>query len=70
MVMTRDARVLGLAVVNLFPKMPDVVRRFTSILKEGSLKIHIDRALPMESANVAHEVLLSGEFLGKVVLTP
>ncbi len=70
MVMTRDARVLGLAVVNLVPKMPEVVRRFGSILKEGSLKIHIDRALPMESANAAHEVLLSGEFLGKVVLTP
>ena len=70
MVMTRDARVLGLAVVNLFPKMPEVVRRFGSLLKEGYLKIHIDRALPMESANVAHEVLLSGKFLGKVVLTP
>ena len=69
-VMMRDARVLGLAVVNLIPKMPEVVRRFTSVLQEGTLKVHIDQALPMESANKAHEVVLSGKFLGKVVLTP
>ncbi len=69
-VMMKDARVLGLAVVNLFPKMPEVVRRFTPVLEEGSLKVHIDQALPLESANKAHEVVLGGKFLGKVVLTP
>ncbi len=69
-VMTKDAHVLGLAVVNLIPKMPEVVRRFTPVLEEGTLKVHIDRALPLESANKAHEVVLSGNFLGKVVLTP
>jgi NADPH:quinone reductase-like Zn-dependent oxidoreductase len=69
-VMTKDARVLGLAVVNLIPKMGELIRRFTPVLREGTLKIHIDRALPMESANKAHDVVLSGKFLGKVVLTP
>jgi NADPH:quinone reductase-like Zn-dependent oxidoreductase len=69
-VMTKDARVLGLAVVNLFPKMPEVVRRFTPILREGSLKVNVDRAVPMADSNVAHEVVLGGKFLGKVVLTP
>jgi len=69
-VMTKDARVLGLAVVNLIPKLGDLIRRFTPVLREGTLKVHIDQALPMESANKAHDVVLSGEFLGKVVLTP
>ena len=69
-VMTKDARVLGLAVVNLIPKMGDLIRRFTPVLREGTLKVHIDQALPMESANKAHDIVLSGEFLGKVVLTP
>jgi len=69
-VMTKDARVLGLAVVNLIPKMGELIRRFTPVLREGTLKIHIDRALPMESANKAHDVVLSGKFIGKVVLTP
>ncbi len=69
-VMMKDARVLGLAVVNLVPKMPELVRRFTPILREGSLKVHVDRALPMSEANAAHEVVLGGKFLGKIVLTP
>jgi NADPH2:quinone reductase len=69
-VMTKDARVLGLAVVNLFPKMPELIRRFIPILREGGLKVHIDQSFPMESANKAHELVLSGKFLGKVVLTP
>mgnify|MGYP000064743912 FL=1 len=58
------------AVVNLIPKMGELIRRFTPVLREGTLKIHIDRALPMESANKAHDVVLSGKFIGKVVLTP
>ncbi len=69
-VMMKDAHILGLAVVNLFPKMPEVVRRFSPILREGSLKVHIDSSVPMADSNAAHEVVLGGKFLGKIVLTP
>ena len=69
-VMTKDAVVLGLAVVNLFPKMPEVVRRFTPLLREGAFRIHVDRASSFEDANQAHDHVLEGRFVGKVVLTP
>ena len=69
-VMTKDAVVLGLAVVNLFPKMPELVRRFTPLLQEGAFKINVDKASSFEEANEAHDYVLDGQFLGKVVLVP
>ncbi len=69
-VMTKDAVVLGLAVVNLFPKMPELVRRFTPLLREGAFRINVDRASKFEDANEVHDYVLEGQFLGKVVLTP
>ena len=69
-VMTKDAVVLGLAVVNLFPKMPELVRRFTPLLQEGAFRINVDKASSFEDANEAHDYVLDGQFLGKVVLVP
>ncbi len=69
-VMTKDAVVLGLAVVNLFPKMPEVVRRFTPLLREGAFRVNVDKASRFEEANEAHDYVLEGQFLGKVVLVP
>ena len=69
-VMTKDAVVLGLAVVNLFPKMPELVRRFTPLLREGAFRINVDKASSFEEANEAHDHVLDGQFLGKVVLVP
>ena len=69
-VMTKDAVVLGLAVVNLFPKMPELVRRFTPLLCEGAFRINVDKASSFEEANEAHDYVLDGQFLGKVVLVP
>ncbi len=69
-VMTKDAVVLGLAVVNLFPKMPELVRRFTPLLREGAFRVHVDRTWGFAEANQAHDHVLEGRFLGKVVLTP
>ncbi|MEE9275406.1 MAG: NADPH:quinone reductase [bacterium] len=68
--MTKDARVMGLAVINLIPKLPQVVARFVPLLKEGSLKVHVDRTLPLAEANEAHKLVASGKFLGKIVLAP
>ncbi|MCY4383569.1 MAG: NADPH:quinone reductase [Nitrospinae bacterium] len=69
-VMTKDAVVLGLAVVNLFPKMPELVRRFTPLLREGAFRVNVDKASSFEEANEAHDYVLEGQFLGKVVLVP
>ena len=69
-VMTKDAVVLGLAVVNLFPKMPELVRRFTPLLREGAFRVNVDKASRFEEANEAHDYVLEGQFLGKVVLVP
>ena len=69
-VMTKDAVVLGLAVVNLFPKMPELVRRFTPLLREGAFRVNVDKASRFEEANEAHDYVLDGQFLGKVVLIP
>ena len=69
-VMTKDAVVLGLAVVNLFPKMPELVRRFTPLLREGAFRVNVDKASSFEEANEAHDYVLDGQFLGKVVLVP
>ena len=69
-VMTKDAVVLGLAVVNLFPKMPELVRRFIPLLREGVFRVNVDKASRFEEANEAHDYVLEGQFLGKVVLVP
>lgn len=68
-VMTKDVRVLGMAAINLAPKLPEVFRRFGALLREGALKIHVDRQVRLEEANEAHDLVLSGKFLGKVVIT-
>ena len=69
-VMTKDAVVLGLAVVNLFPKIPELVRRFIPLLREGAFRVNVDKASSFEDANEAHDYVLDGQFLGKVVLVP
>ncbi len=69
-VMTKDARVYGVTGVNLARKMPDVVRRYLPMLWDGSFKVHIGAVFLLHEANAAHEVMLSGKFLGKIVLTP
>ncbi len=69
-VMTKDARIFGVTGVNLARKMPEVVPRFMPFLREGTFKIHVDRAFPLAEANAAHELMQSAQFLGKLVIVP
>ncbi|MFL2932308.1 MAG: zinc-binding alcohol dehydrogenase family protein [bacterium] len=69
-VMTKDVHIHGLAVINLFPKMPELIRRFSVLLGEGSLNMNIDKIFKFDKANEAHEYILEGKFLGKVILVP
>lgn len=69
-VMTKDVHIHGLAVINLFPKMPELIRRFSVLLGEGSLNMNIDKIFSFDEANESHEYILKGKFLGKVILVP
>jgi len=46
----------------------DFLARFGSAIADGSLRPIIDRALPLDHAEVAHQLLAAGEIFGKVVL--
>ena len=41
-----------------------------SLLGSGKLEAVIDQALPLSQAQSAHELLESGQVLGKIVLQP
>lgn len=68
--MTKDAQVFGITGVNLVPRMPEYVRRLVPLLRQGRLKIHVDRAFSFAEADAAHALVRSGGFLGKIVLVP
>ncbi|MFC1492064.1 zinc-binding alcohol dehydrogenase family protein, partial [Nitrospinota bacterium] len=66
----KEPQIIGVSGLNLAPKMPELVRRLTPLLERGMFKVLVGREVPLGEANVAHELLMSGEVLGKVVLTP
>jgi NADPH2:quinone reductase len=68
--MGRDARIVALSSGYLTPLMPGILRRLGPILESGAIRPHIGKELPLEGANESHEIVLSGKFIGKVVLTP
>lgn len=69
-VMTKDIRVLGLSGVNFYHMAGEVTRRFLPLFKNQGLRVHVGGEFPFSQANEAHQVLLSGKFLGKLVLVP
>ncbi len=68
--MGKNARILGLATASLGARVPEAIRRLSPLLEVGGLRLHVGLALPLEEAEEAHRVLLSGKFLGKIVLVP
>ena len=68
--MGRDARIVALSSGYLTPLMPGILRRLGPILESGAIRPHIGKELSLEGANESHEIVLSGKFIGKVVLTP
>ena len=47
---------------------PDVARQVNHLLEAGQVKAHVGEKLPLSEAPRAHELLMSGKFLGKIVL--
>ncbi len=68
--MGRDARILALSSGHLTPHVPDILRRIAPLLESGAIRPHIGKELPLDGANESHELVMSGKFLGKVVLAP
>lgn len=66
--MEKNATAHGIVFAHLFPKLPDLIRRFLPLLKEERFRMNIDRVFPIEEANEAHTLLQGGKVLGKVVL--
>lgn len=68
--MSRDARILTLSSGFLTPHLPEILRRLNPLLERGGIRAHIDREMPLGEAEEAQRLLLSGKFLGKIVLKP
>lgn len=66
--MEKNATVRGVVFAHLFPRLPDLIRCFLPLLREGRFRMNIDHVFPIEAANEAHALLQSGKVLGKVVL--
>lgn len=66
--MEKNATVHGIVFAHLFPRLPELIRRFLPLLQEGKFRMHVDRVFPPEEANEAHALLQSGRVLGKVML--
>ncbi|MBI3128234.1 MAG: NADPH:quinone reductase [Candidatus Tectomicrobia bacterium] len=68
--MGRDARIITLASGYLKPRLPEILRRLDPLLEAGALRPHIGKEMPLGQAEEAQKLLLSGKFLGKIVLKP
>jgi NADPH2:quinone reductase len=45
-----------------------ILERSTTLFKQGTLKVHISRVLPLEQAADAHRLIEAGHTMGKIVL--
>ncbi|OGL59158.1 MAG: hypothetical protein A3J27_05090 [Candidatus Tectomicrobia bacterium RIFCSPLOWO2_12_FULL_69_37] len=66
--MEKNAAAHGIVFAHLFPRLPDLIRRFSPLLREGRFRMRVGRVFPLDEANEAHALLQSGKVLGKVVL--
>ncbi|MDA0999018.1 MAG: zinc-binding dehydrogenase [bacterium] len=67
--MGKNLAVYGIAAKNLDPVISEVIDGLDRMWKTHDLRIPVDREMPFAQANECHEVLLSGKFFGKLVLT-
>lgn len=68
-----DVKHLYLNVITIFGNPIDTPENFGLALKvaaQGKLKVLIERVLPLEEAQLAHEIVEERSGIGKVVLTP
>ena len=66
----KDVRIYGVSSGNLTPYLPEAMARISSVLLSGKIRPHIGKEMKLEESNDSHELVLSGKFLGKIVLLP
>ena len=67
-IMGADGHIMGLSSGNLAPQVPTILQRLGPILARGDIRPHVGKEFPLAQADEAHRLVLSGKFLGKVVL--
>ncbi len=68
-VLSKNLAVYGIAAKNLETFMSDVIGGLDRMWGAHNFRVPVDREMPLESANECHEILQSGKFMGKLVLT-
>jgi len=69
--MGKDAAVLGMTLWNVpADERVRINQALTSAMEAGTLRPAVDRELPLSDAPRAHEAVLAGGHIGKIVLKP
>ncbi len=66
----KDAQILCISMVNLPPRLPELMRGLAPMIETGDFKVRVFREMPLIEANAAHDLLWGGEVTGKLVLVP
>lgn len=65
---SKDIDVRGMSLFNAEPVFADMIRQVGLLLREGKVKAHVGQTFPLAEAARAHETLMTGKVLGKIVL--
>jgi NADPH:quinone reductase-like Zn-dependent oxidoreductase len=65
---SKDIDVRGMSLFNAESVFPDMIRQVGLLLREGKVKAQVGQTFPLAEAARAHEVLMTGKVLGKIVL--
>jgi len=68
-VLSKNAIVYGISAKNLGPVITDINRLLGQMWKLHKFQVPVDKEMGLERADECHEILQSGKFLGKLVLT-
>ena len=65
---SKDIDVRGMSLFNAEGVFPDMIRQLDYLLREGKVRAAVGEKLPLAEAPRAHELLMTGEVFGKIVL--
>ncbi|MDA0999676.1 MAG: NADPH:quinone reductase [bacterium] len=65
---SKDIDIRGASLFNAESVFPEMNRAVVYLLESGRVKPHVGKSFPLAEAPKAHDLLMSGKFLGKIVL--
>ncbi len=66
---SKDIDVRGLSLFNSDPVFPEMVRHLGLLLPDGRVRASVGETIPLAEAARAHDLLMTGNIFGKIVLT-